>query len=135
QEPGDAVDRADEQLRADEPAHVAEPGSVRELALGRDGMGERHPLRSGAGVNGIPCAAVLIQLGRSSSGTFAPVKISRKPKMTFESTAFSRIRRLAAAFTNPRPVQERAAIRTTSPSGASELVGRCTPRTSAPTSS
>ena len=88
-----------------------------------------------AWVNGIPCAAVLIQLGRSSSGTLAPVKISRKPKITFESTAFSRIRRLAAALTSPRPVQEKAAIRTTNPSGASELAGRWTPRTSAPTSS
>ena len=31
QEPGDAVDRADEQFRAHETAHVAEAGAVREL--------------------------------------------------------------------------------------------------------
>ena len=55
--------------------------------------------------------------------------------MTLFSTAFSRMRRLTAPLISPSPVQEKAAIRTVSASGASELAGRWTPRISAPTAS
>ena len=46
---------------------------------------------------------MLIQPGSASSGTLAPVKISRKPKITLDSTAFSRMRRLTARVDQPEP--------------------------------
>ena len=44
--------------------------------------------------------------------------------MTLFSTAFSRMRRLTAPLISPSPVHEKAAIRTVSASGASELAGQ-----------
>ena len=76
-----------------------------------------------AWVKGIHCDTVCIQSGKSESGTFAPVKIRRKPNRTFDSTAASRTRSARAALISPSPVQEKAATTMTRASAGIDSAG------------
>ena len=83
-------------------------------------------------VRGSTCETSCIQVGSSEIGTFAPVKMSKNPKMTFESTAFSRTRSETAALVSPSPVQENAATRITTARPGIDPAGRLTPRITQP---
>ena len=103
------VAKADQHLGPDEARHRAE-----RLAVGQPRAA------SIACVNGSHPDSVAIQSGSSEIGMFAPVKMSRNPKMTFESTAFSRIRSESAALISPSPVHEKAATRITRASAGTD---------------
>ena len=78
-------------------------------------------------VSGTPWASVLIQPGRSCSGTFTPQKTSRKPKKRFEDTAVSRKRSPMAAFRSPSPVHAKAVTAITSASEPTAPTGTWIP--------
>src|SRR5918995_1507110 len=87
---------------------------------------------STACVTGRPCAIVLIQPGRSSSGTLTPQKMRSTAKTRFEKTASSRTRSETAACASPSAVHEKAAAAIVRTSRGSDRAASSTSRTSAP---
>ena len=83
-------------------------------------------------MTGSACATVLIQPGRSSSGTLTPQKTSSTAKTRLEKTASSRTRSAIAACAIPSAVHENAAVAIASTSSGSEPAASSTSSRSAP---